>query len=263
VIETTTLRVAWAAGVGGLGLAVGSFLNVVIWRVPRRESLVRPGSRCPHCGAPVRRRDNVPLLSWVALRGRCRACRETIGWRYPLVEAGTAVLFGALAWHFEAHLELVGFLVLAATLVAVGVIDLEHYIVPNRILWPVSVASVAFLAAVAVTQGRGDDLATALLGAVGAFATLFLVHLASPRGMGMGDVKLAFLLGLYLGWIDGGHVALGLFAGFLLGAVAGVVLIATGLRGRRDPVPFAPFLGAGTLVAVLYGGAILDWYAGL
>lgn len=261
MIDDTALRVAWAVGFGVLGLVVGSFLNVVIWRIPRHESVVFPSSHCPSCGAPIRPFDNVPVLSWLLLGGRCRTCRARISVQYPLVELGTGALFAGVAWKFQAHWVLAGFLVLAATLVAIAVIDLEHYIVPNRILIPVVPASIALLALGALGDGTWGDFARALAGGGAAFGALLVVHLINPRGMGMGDVKLAFLLGLFLGWLGWGEVVLGLFLGFLLGAVIGVVLIAARIRSRKEAVPFAPFLAAGTMAAVLFGAAILDWYS--
>ena len=262
MIEDAGLHLVWAGGVGVFGLAVGSFLNVVIWRVPRKESVARPGSRCPSCGAAIRARDNVPVLSWMLLRGRCRGCASPISIRYPLVEIASGVLFGVLAWHFQLDWALPGFLLLGAALLSITLIDLEHYIVPNRILVVVVPLVAALLLAAAAIDGAWGDLGRAALGAVAACAGLLVVHLINPRGMGMGDVKLAFLLGLCLGWLSWGHVALGLFLGFLYGALVGVALVATGVRGRREAVPFAPFLAAGTITAVLWGRAILDWYAG-
>lgn len=262
MIDETPLRLAWAAAFGLLGLAVGSFANVVIRRVPRRESVVAPGSRCPGCETPIRPADNVPVLSWVLLRGRCRACGASIPVRYPLVELGGGLLFAAAAWKLQLDWSLPAFLVFLATLLAVALIDLEHYIVPNRILVPVVPTTVALLALAAALDGAWSDLGRGLAGGAVAFAGLLAVHLISPRGMGMGDVKLSLLLGLFLGWLGWGHVALGLFLGFLFGAVIGVVLLATGVRSRREAVPFAPFLAAGSVVAVLVGAPILDWYAG-
>jgi leader peptidase (prepilin peptidase) / N-methyltransferase len=245
-----------------LGLLVGSFLNVVIARVPLRQSVVRPRSRCPGCTTQLAERDNVPVLSWLLLRGRCRTCAERIPVRYPLVEAGTAVLFAMAAARFGADWALPGYLLFFAVLVAVSVIDLEHFLVPNRIVYPTVVASVPLLAVAALLGDDGDRFVRALLGALVAAGGLLVIHLISPRGMGMGDVKLAVLLGLYLGWLSLGHVLLGLLLGFVLGSVVGLALLATGLRGRKDHVPFAPFLAAGAVVAVLAGRPLLDWYLG-
>ncbi|MBI2168096.1 MAG: prepilin peptidase [Actinobacteria bacterium] len=263
MIDDPGLRALWGALFAVLGLAVGSFLNVVIWRVPRRESVVRPASHCPGCEAPIAPRDNIPLLSWLVLRGRCRNCGTPISGRYPLVEMGTGVLFAAIALRFEMDWALPAFLLLTASLVTISIIDLEHYIVPNRILVVVAPATGAMLLVAAAIDGEWGSLGRSAVAAAAAFTGLLVVHLISPRGMGMGDVKLAFLLGLALGWLSWGHVALGLFLGFLYGAVVGGALVVTGVRGRRQAVPFAPFLAAGTLTAILAGQPILDWYTRL
>lgn len=249
-----------AAGCAVLGLLVGSFLNVVIHRVPRRESVIRPRSRCPGCDTQLAERDNIPVLSWLLLRGRCRTCEMKISPRYPLVELLTGVVFAAVGARFGADWALPAFLLLAAVLLAISVIDLEHFIVPNRILLVAFAAGPPLLLVAAAADGQWSDVTGAVVGAATAFVLLLVINLVNPRGMGMGDVKLAGLLGLFLGFIDVGHVFLGLFLGFLLGAVGGVVLIATGLRSRRDHIPFAPFLAGGALIAVLLGQPILDWY---
>lgn len=245
-----------------LGLAVGSFLNVVIWRVPRKVSVVRPGSHCPACEAPIRPSDNVPLASWLLLGGRCRHCRAAIPLRYPLVEAGCAVLFAAAAWRFGASWALPAYLLLFAALLAITVIDLEHYVIPNRLLVPVTAAAVPLLGLGALGEGEWGAFVRALLAGLAVFGFLFALNLFYSKGMGMGDVKLGFALGLYLGWIGWGEVALGVFLSFLLGAVVGLGLMTLGLRGRKDAVPFGPFLAAGTLITVLWGEPILRWYSG-
>jgi leader peptidase (prepilin peptidase) / N-methyltransferase len=250
-------------GCAVLGLAVGSFLNVVIHRVPQRVSVVRPRSHCPGCDTQLAERDNIPVVSWLVLRGRCRTCQEPISARYPAVEVATGVVFGVVAWRIGADWTLPAYLAFFATLLAVSLIDLEHYIVPNRIVFPMLAFSVPALAVVAAVQGEWGRLGTALIGAVAASAGLFLIALIYPKGMGMGDVKLALLLGLFLGWIGLGHVGLGMFLGFLLGAVGGVLLIALGVKSRKDHVPFAPFLAGGTAVAILVGQPFLDWYLGI
>ncbi len=247
---------------GLLGLAVGSFLNVVIARVPRRESVVRPRSRCPGCGTQLAERDNVPVVSWLLLRGRCRTCRAPISVRYPLVEAATAALFVAAGVRFGWDGALPAYLVFFAVLLAVSLIDLEHYIVPNRVVFPGLALAVPLLAVAAAVQGEVGPLVRGIGGGLLAANGLLLVHLISPRGMGMGDVKLSLVLGLFLGWLSLGHVALGLFLGFLLGAVVGIALLALGLRTRKDAVPFAPFLAAGATIATLAGQPLLDWYLG-
>jgi len=251
------------AGCALLGLLVGSFLNVVIWRVPRKESVVAPASHCPGCDAPIAPRDNVPVLSWIALRGRCRHCHTHISVRYPLVELACAALFAALGARFAHSWALPAYLLFGAALLAIAVIDLEHYIIPNRIVYPVGFASVPLLALGAGLNGDWWSFARALIGAACAFAALFLIHIVSPRGMGFGDVRLSFLLGLYLGFLGALEVAAGLFLGFVYGAVIGIGLMAMRRRGRGQHIPFGPFLAAGAITVVLVGGPIIDWYRGL
>ena len=247
---------------GLLGLVIGSFLNVVIWRVPRKESVVRPPSHCPQCETPIRPVDNVPVLSWLLLRGKCRHCGNPIPVRYPLVEAGCGVLFAAVAARFGSSWALPAYLVLAAALLAISIIDLEHFIVPDRITAPLTVSALALLGLAAVADGNGWRFGRSLLGGLAFFAFLLFLNLVNPRGMGMGDVKLAFSLGLFLGWLGWGQVFLGGFLAFLLGALVGVGLIATGIKGRKDFVPFGPFLALGTVLTVLWGNPILRWYTG-
>ena len=244
------------------GLAIGSFLNVVIWRVPRKLSVVRPPSHCPQCETPIRPIDNVPVLSWFLLRGKCRHCGKPIPVRYPLVEAGCGVLFAAVAARFGASWELPAYLVLTAALLAISIIDLEHFIVPDRITAPLTVAALALLGLAAATDGNGWRYGRTVLGGLAFFAFLLLLNILYPRGMGMGDVKLSFSLGLYLGWLGWGQVFLGGFLAFLLGALIGVGLIAAGLKGRKDFVPFGPFLALGTFLTILWGDPILRWYTG-
>lgn len=255
-----TAVVAVAAGV--LGLVVGSFLNVVIHRVPRRESVVRPRSRCPGCGVALAGRDNLPVLSWLLLGRRCRHCGMAISARYPAVELGTALLFAAVGARFGADWALPAFLVFAASMVAVTWIDVEHLIVPNRVVLATLALCGPLLVLAAAATGEWHRLRDGVVSALLASAVLFAMNLVNRRWMGMGDVKLALVLGLLLGWLGPDHVALGLFAGFLFGAVGGVLLLATGLRGRADPIPFAPYLAAGAVLAMLVGQPILDWYRG-
>jgi leader peptidase (prepilin peptidase)/N-methyltransferase len=249
-------------GCGLLGLLIGSFLNVVIWRVPQKLSVVRPASHCPQCETPIRPVDNVPVLSWLLLHGKCRHCGNPIAVRYPLVEAGCGVLFAAVAARFGSSWALPAYLVLTAALLAISIIDLEHFIVPDRITAPLTVSALALLGLAAVADGNGWRFGRMLLGGVAFFAFLLVLNLLYPRGMGMGDVKLSFSLGLYLGWLGWGQVFLGGFLAFLLGALVGVGLIATGIKGRKDFVPFGPFLALGTLITILWGSPILRWYTG-
>ncbi len=242
-----------AAALGGL--LVGSFLNVVAWRLPRGGSLVAPGSHCPRCEAPVRPRDNVPVLSWLLLGGRCRDCRAAIPWRYPLVEAATALLAAGVALSADGTRELLLGLTLVALLVPIALIDLDHRIVPNKLTGPGAVAALAIGLATAPGEVPEQLAAGA---AAGGF--LLLAALASPGGMGMGDVKLAGMLGLFLGW----EVAVAMLVALLAGAVAGAVVVARRgvAEGRKTAIPFGPFLALGGVVALYAGTALGDWWLG-
>lgn len=244
-----------------LGLAVGSFLNVVIHRVPRDESLIRPGSHCPQCGAAVRNRHNVPVLGWLLLRGRCADCRTPISVRYPLVEAGTAALFAAVAAKFGLSWALPAYLYLAAVAIALALIDLDVMRLPDVIVLPSYVVAAALLVPAALI---GDGMAPVVRG-IAAAALLWVLYrgLARFGGMGGGDVKLAPLLGFYLGWLGWGAVAVGAFSAFLLGGVVGVLLMATRLATRKSRIPFGPYMLAGAFLAVFAAAPIADWYTTL
>jgi leader peptidase (prepilin peptidase) / N-methyltransferase len=256
-----TVFIAVVAGV--YGLVLGSFLNVVIWRVPRRESIVKPRSHCPACDTQIATRDNIPLVSWIALRGRCRHCGNPISIRYPLVELFTGVLFAAVGVRFAHSWALPAFLVLTGALIAISVIDLEHFIIPNRIVYPVGIAGVVLLGLAALIQDHWGAFGRSLLGALAAFTFFFVLHLVSPRGMGFGDVRLSFVLGLFLGWLGWAQLVGGLFAGFFFGAVIGILLIAVGGRDRRQHIPFGPYLAAGTMTFVLAGDQLVGWWRAL
>lgn len=245
---------------GVVGLAVGSFLNVAIHRVPLKQSVVRPRSRCPGCGVEVKPKDNIPVASWLLLRRRCRSCRAPISGRYPLVELTTAALFVVMAVRFGADPALPAFLVLAAALVAVSAIDLEHFIVPNRIVYPALFMIVPLFVIAAAVDDAWSSLARAAIGGAIAWSALLVIHLISPRGMGFGDVRLAGLIGVPLGWLGLGHVPVGLFLGFASASVVGIALILCGRKGRKDKVPFGPFLASGAIGAILFGRVILKWY---
>ncbi|HET7488237.1 MAG TPA: prepilin peptidase [Acidimicrobiales bacterium] len=243
-----------------LGLAVGSFLNVVIYRVPRKESVVKPRSRCPGCGTTLAARDNIPVVSWVLLRGKCRTCGEPISPRYPLVELGTAAVFAIVAARIGPHAVLPAFLVVMAGLVAISAVDLELFIVPNRILYPTLFVAAPLLVIAAAVDGDWHRLLTAAIGGAIGWGLLFAIHMVSPAGMGFGDVRLAGLIGMLLGWLSLGHVLVALFLGFATAALVGVVLIAVGVKSRKDKLPFGPFLALGALLAVLFGTALIAAY---
>ena len=245
---------------GVVGLCVGSFLNVVIYRVPRRESVVRPRSKCPACDVPIAERDNIPVLSWLILRGRCRACGSPIRARYPLVELASAGLFVAAGIRFSHSWALPAYCVFFASLLAITVIDFDHFIIPNRVIYP-TLFITAPLLLVAAALGRDWARAEhAAVGGIAGFVALFVVHLISPRGMGFGDVRLAGVIGMMLGWLGLAFVALALFLSFLFASVVGILLMVTRIKGRKDAVPFGPFMAAGALIAALWGRAILDAY---
>lgn len=243
-----------------LGLLIGSFLNVVIWRVPRGESVVRPPSHCPGCGNAIRPRDNVPVLSWLLLRGRCRDCGTAISRRYPLVEASTGVAFAVMALRFGPDVVLPAFLYLAAIGVALWMIDLDVKRLPNAIVLPSYVVAAALLTLASALTGAWGDLLRAGLGMAALYGFYFLLAFIYPAGMGFGDVKLAGVLGLYLGYLGWAEVIGGGFLGFLFGGVVGLGLMAVSRAGRKSQIPFGPFMLAGALVAILWGGALADLY---
>jgi leader peptidase (prepilin peptidase) / N-methyltransferase len=246
-----------------LGLLVGSFLNVVVWRVPRGESVVSPPSACPGCGHTIRPRDNVPVLSWLLLRGRCRDCGARISVRYPLVELTTAALFGLTAWRLGPVWHLPAYLYLAAVAVALTLIDVDVRRLPNAIVLPSYAVAALLLLVPAVADGDWHAYLRALLGGALLFAGYFALAVAYPAGMGFGDVKLAGVLGLYLGWLGWGELAVGAFLGFLLGGVWGMALLAARRVGRKGAIPFGPFMLGGALLAVFAGGALSHAYVGL
>jgi leader peptidase (prepilin peptidase) / N-methyltransferase len=234
------------------GAATGSFLNVVIHRLPRGESLLHPRSRCPSCDTQLRNRDNVPLLSWLLLRGRCHACGVAISARYPAVELAATALFAAIPLVRGLEPELLLWLPFAALLLAVAAIDFDHHIIPNRLLAPVAIYAVAVQAA--IDPGM---LPESLIAGSSAFAFLLLAALAYPGGMGMGDVKLAGVMGLFLGT----SVVPALLIAFLAGSLLGIAMMAReGSVARKKGVAFGPFLALGGLVSVLAGPELIQLY---
>ena len=236
-----------------LGLIAGSFLSVVAHRVPLGESIVAPRSRCPNCGTQIAAYDNVPLFSYLALRGRCRHCDAKVPATYPLLEAGLAAVFVAILLRYsDDGIEIALGACLAATLATITLTDLEHRVIPNKVLIVAALVAVGLLVA-----GDRDALAEHAIAAAIAFAVMFLIAIVYPRGMGMGDVKLAAVMGLYLGKA----VAPALLIGFAAGALFGLALIVSrGAEARKQAVPFGPFLALGGLVAIFVGPDIVDWY---
>jgi leader peptidase (prepilin peptidase)/N-methyltransferase len=235
-----------------LGTALGSFANVLIHRLPRRESFITPGSRCPSCRAPISPWDNIPIVSYLVLRGRCRHCGRPIALRYLVVEVAAGALLAGLAWRFGATLAAARFAVLAIALLVAFFTDLETGLIPNAITYPGILTGLLFAAA----SGRGA-VVSALLAAAGAGGVFLFIGLLSRGGMGGGDMKLAAMLGAFLG-SPGAIVAL--FLAVTIGAVAGLILIALRLRTRKDTIPFGPALATGAVIAMFTQDPILQWY---
>ncbi len=247
----------WHVGAAILiGAVIGSFLNVCIHRLPERESLVWPGSRCPLCAASIRWYDNIPLLSYLWLSGRCRDCRGRISARYPLVEALNAAGYGLIMWRVGPTATALAYALLFSALLVVSFIDLDHMIVPDRITLPGMV--LGLVAGTLLLPRWWESLAGLLVGG----GLLYFIAWISPylfgkEGMGGGDIKLLAMIGAFLGWKP---VLLTVVLGAFLGAVVGVALIAARVLAREAYIPFGPFLSLAAVVAMLYGSAILDWY---
>jgi len=244
------------------GLVLGSFLSVVIYRVPRKQSIVAPRSACPQCGATIEARDNVPVLSYVLLRGRCRSCGARISLRYPLLELATAALFAGASLRFHAPYTAAVVALLFMVLETMAVIDIEHQIVPNRILYP---ALIAFAVLVVAGVALGDDmgLVRAGLGFLAFGGGLLVVAVISPGGMGMGDVKLAALIGLVLGALGLRYVAVAAALAILAGGLGGIALMVFAGASRKAKIPFGPYLAAGAVAAAFLAPTIASWYTGL
>jgi leader peptidase (prepilin peptidase)/N-methyltransferase len=250
------MLLALIVGCGLFGLIVGSFLNVIIYRVPRKESIVTPRSHCPSCQTLIKEYDNIPVLSWLILRGRCRHCGAAISPRYIFVEVACASLFAGLAARLGYNWELPAFLVLFAGLLALACIDLELLLLPKNLVYPVLILVALLLVGAAAESGDWHRLVVAAIFAVAWFALFFVINLTSPRILGFGDVRLAPLLGLGLGWFGWRFVVIGFFAANVIGAIIGLALVAIKKISHDQPVPYAVFLALGTAVAVFAGPEI-------
>jgi leader peptidase (prepilin peptidase) / N-methyltransferase len=251
---TVAMTLAYAAALAGaFGLIVGSFLNVVAYRLPRGESVVFPASHCPSCETPIKPYDNVPVLSWLALRGRCRSCHKAISARYPIVEAVTAALLVAVVLAKGADSDAWLGLAFVILLVPVTLIDLDHRIIPNTLMLIGTVVSVAL-----VLLTDPSAITEHLIAAVAAGGFLLVAALAYPAGMGMGDVKLAGVMGLFLGR----NVGPAMLVALVTGSVVGALIIARkgAKEGRKTAIPFGPYLAFGGIVGLFAGDAIVDWY---
>ena len=256
---------------GLLGLVIGSFLNVVVYRVPAGISLMRE-SRCPSCDAPVRPWQNVPVVSWLVLRGRCASCGAPISPRYPLVELATGLAFAGVGWLFliDGDLPIAAriavtlvYLYLAAVSIALTLIDIDTHRLPNSIVLPGYVVVAVLFTLACVLGAEWSALLRAAIGGVALYAFYLLLRLVRPAGMGGGDVKLAGVLGACMAGLGWGAFAVGAFAAFLIGGVFGLALIAARRAGRKTAIPFGPFMLAGAWVGIIAGQAIADWYLGL
>ena len=241
------------------GTVVGSFLNVCIYRLPKEESIVAPRSRCPACQSPVRALDNIPLISFALLRGRCRACGASIAWRYPLVEALTGILFALTVVRFGVTLQAAFLLTFLAGLIVISFIDLDHQIIPNVITLPGIPLGIltGFLF-------RDPPLLDRLIGALAGAGFLYLVLfyggvLYGQEAMGEGDLNLIAMVGAFLGWKA---VIVTILVGCLVGSAVGLSLIALRRLGRRQHIPFGPFLSLGAVVAMFWGDRLIAWYLG-
>ncbi|MBC7590610.1 MAG: prepilin peptidase [Salinibacterium sp.] len=257
-----------------LGLLLGSFLNVVVYRVPIGKSIVSPPSACPNCEHEIKPYDNIPVLSWLLLRGKCRNCAAPISARYPLVELATSVSFALVALGFApaafaattsagavaAVLVMVAFLYLAAITIALALIDLDVHKLPNVIVIPAYAVSAALFGAASILSGDFGPLIGSGIAMAGLFLFYLVMALVYPGGMGLGDVKLAGVLGIYLGWAGWGAVAVGAFSAFLLAGVFSIILLATKRAGRKSGIPFGPWMFAGAWLGIVVGNAVFASY---
>jgi leader peptidase (prepilin peptidase)/N-methyltransferase len=245
--------------VGG-GVWGGCSLCVFLGLVARIVCVCRPLSGAPQGGPSTRGRDNVPVVSWLLLRARCRDCGARVSARYPLVELATAVLFGLLAWRFGLHAVLIAYLYLAAISIALALIDIDLKKLPDALTLPSYPVAAVLLTIGALTAHQPSDLARAAIGGAALFALYAVLWFIYPKGMGLGDVKLAGVLGMYLGYLGWGTLAVGAFFGFAFGGVIGITLMAVGRATRKSKIPFGPFMLAGAMVAVFFGAHLAHAY---
>jgi leader peptidase (prepilin peptidase)/N-methyltransferase len=234
-------------------------MNVVIYRVPRNESIVSPRSKCPSCGAPIRDLDNIPIFSWLILKGRCRSCHAPISPRYLYVELAGAALFAGAAARLGFRWDLPAVLVFLAGLLTLASIDLEHLVLPKKVVYPTFILAVGLFVLAAAVTGAWHNLLMAAICSVAWFVVFFLLNFASPRVLGFGDVRLALVLGLGLGWFGWRYVVLGFFAANLIGAIIGVALIAMKKMTRDQPIPYGVFLALGATLAIFAGPEMTSW----
>ena len=251
------------AAAGVFGLVIGSFIGVVVDRLPRQESIVSPPSHCVACSAPVRAYDNIPVVSYVVLRGRCRACGARIPPRDALLELGIGILFVLLAWRLSSAWALPAYCVLAAAVVGISAIDVEHMRIPSTLVYSTAVLGAPLLVLASAGTHRWSALLGALIGGAVAFAAFFTLFFAVPKGIGFGDVRLAGLCGGFLGWMGYREVIVGFLISFIVAGVPAAVLLAMHKVNRRTQIPFGPFLAAGTVITVLFGAPVIHAWASL
>ena len=283
--EFSAALVLGAAFVAVFGLLVGSFLNVVVYRVPNGMSVVAPPSACPGCGSGIKAYDNVPVLSWLALRGKCRSCREPISMRYPLVEAGVGVFFAVVAvWWWEIStnsafqisagsisgsnvvadvLVLIAFLWLAGVSVSLALIDIDTHKLPNAIVLPSYFVGGVLLATAGLLNGDVDALIRSATGMAALWLAYFAMAMLYPGGMGFGDVKLAGMLGLFLGFLGWGALLVGAFAAFFFGGIYAIALMVLKKAGRKSGIPFGPWMLFGAWTGVFFGNTLWASYLSL
>lgn len=243
-----------------LGLCVGSFLNVVVYRLPRRESISRPPSACPNCASPLKRRDLVPVVSWVVLRAKCRTCATAISGRYPFIELLTAIIFGLIAARFDQPLPLAAYLVLAAGCVTLSAIDFDTKTLPTRLVYFTAAIGAVLFVASSIVDRNSAHLLHAIISAAVVSTLFFITWFVAPHGIGFGDVRFAGTLAMFLGWLGFGYVFVGITLAFIAGAVVGVGLMVFSSAGRKSAIPFGPFLAAGALSAILIGKPLIAWW---
>lgn len=282
VIPVELLLVVVSVGI--FGLLVGSFLNVVVYRVPAGLSIVSPPSACPQCNSAIRPYDNIPVLSWMLLRGKCRDCANGISARYPLVELGTGIAFAVVALGVAVGvvstsstsgggsetaatvsgiLTLIAFLYLAAVSIALALIDLDVHRLPNAIVLPSYIVGIVLLGTAGILNGDFEALIRAAIGMAALWVAYLLMALAYPGGMGFGDVKLAGVLGLFLGYLGWGQLAVGAFSAFLLGGLFAIGLVIARRANRKSGIPFGPWMLAGAWVGIFFGGSLWSSYLSL
>lgn len=246
---------------GLFGLAIGSFINVVAYRVPLKRSVRTPRSACPNCQHMLGWAENIPVVSWILLRGRCSDCGERISARYLVIEIATGVVFAGTAVVVGVEPVLPAYLWFAGVTITLVLTDLDHKLIPNRILYPGVVVGAFLLLGGAFVAGDSQGALRALLAGGAYFGVLLVIALVAPAGgFGFGDVKLAVLLGMFTGYLGWGQVSVAFFFAFLLGGVLSILLLLSGLKGRKDAIPFGPYLVLGAYIAIVAGDSIVNWY---